>query len=265
MNNGNSKDEAQGGFAAWEWPMMDSPISQPESNALGYAPNWYQEEQTPDEPLVEPEPEQAPLTLEEIEAIRQAAYDDGFAEGRQAGYEQGHDEGRQQGLLEGHAEGVAQGHQEGLQQGQAEVDASIAHWQQLAEQLVTPLAQLDQQVEQQLVYLAMQLAKALIQHETHTAPDLLLNSLKEAVRLLPCAEEGITLQLHPDDIARLHAAFGAEECQRRGWTLQAEPTLQPGDLQLLSRTSSIDWVLEERISQLLRNFLRQNIDRERPV
>lgn len=261
MSNSKTGDDQPGDFAAWEWPIMESPVQVPDSNALGYAANWYQEEAEPEEQDEVEEPQQAPLTLEEIEAIRQAAYEDGFAEGRQAGFDQGLTEGRQQGLQEGHAEGVQQGHQQGLAQGQAEIDASAAHWRQLADQLVTPLAQLDQQVEQQLVYLAMQLARALIQHEAHTAPELLLNSLKEAVRLLPCADEGITLQLHPDDIERLQQAFGAEECLRRGWTLQPEPTLQPGDLQLVSRTSSIDWMLEERINQLLRNFLRQNLDR----
>lgn len=38
-----------------------------------------------------------------------------------------------------------------------------------------------------------------------------------------------------------------------------EPALQRGDLQLASRTSSIDWLLEERIDNLLRNFLRSNL------
>lgn len=247
-------------FTAWDWPMMETGAQEAESNVLGYAAGWYQSEQAPLEPEAEAEPEQQPLTLEEIEAVRQAAYEDGFAEGRDAGLAQGLEEGRLQGLQEGHTEGLTQGHAEGLAQGQEQIEQQIAHWQQLCSQLVQPLAQANAQVEQQLVWLALRLAKSLIRHEAHTSSDLLLTSLKEAIGLLPCAEEGITITLHPEDAELIRSAYGEEECVRRGWTLLAEPALQRGDLQLASRTSSIDWMLEERIESLLRNFLRTNVD-----
>ena len=64
--------------------------------------------------------------------------------------------------------------------------------------------------------------------------------------------------LHPDDVTRVEAAFGAEECARRHWRLQSEPTLSPGDLQLATELSSIDLALSGRIDQLLRNYLRDN-------
>ena len=257
----DQEPEGDDAFAAWDWPLMEKPNTEPESNALGYAANWYQasQEPAPVDEESEPEPEQQPLTLEEIEAVRQAAYEDGFAEGREAGFAQGLEDGRLQGLQEGHQQGLEQGQTEGLALGQSLIDEQVTHWRALAEQLAQPLAELDEQVEQQLVYLAMRLAKTLIRHEVKTSPDLLLSSLKEAVALLPCAEEGITLSLHPDDLQLILDVYSEEECQRRGWTLQAEPALQRGDLQLASRTSSIDWLLEERIDNLLRNFLRSNL------
>lgn len=250
------------GFTTWDWPMMETAAQEPDSNALGYSAGWYQSEQAPVEPETEVEPEQQPLTLEEIEAVRQAAYEDGFAEGKEAGLAQGLEEGRLQGLQEGHTEGLAQGQAEGLALGQELIEQQVTHWQQLSQQLVQPLAQVNEQVEQQLVWLALRLAKSLIRHEAHTSTDLLLASLKEAIALLPCAEEGITLTLHPEDVQLIRSAYGEEECQRRGWTLLAEPALKRGDLQLASRTSSIDWMLEERIENLLRNFLRTNLDRQ---
>ena len=33
--------------------------------------------------------------------------------------------------------------------------------------------------------------------------------------------------LHPEDVTRVEAAFGAEECARRHWRLQSEPTFSP--------------------------------------
>ena len=179
------------------------------------------------------------MTLEEIEAVRQAAYEDGFAEGREAGFNQGQEEGKLAGLQQGHAIGLEQGQAEGLAMGQSLIAEQLSHWQAMLGKLAQPMEQVDIQVEQQLVWLAMMLAKSLIKQEVHTSPDLLLGSLKEAVKQLPCAEE----------------------CQKRGWTLVAEPALQRGDLQLTSRTSSIDLLLEQRIENLLRNFLRTNADR----
>jgi len=64
--------------------------------------------------------------------------------------------------------------------------------------------------------------------------------------------------LHPEDLARIEEAFGAEECAKRHWRLQSDPTLFPGDLQLATELSSIDLALSGRIDQLLRNFLRDN-------
>lgn len=262
VNTDPKSDHSDEMIQPWEWPLMDSELpSDDTTNALGYQANWYQKQE--EVPAVEEvEPEQQPLTLEEIEAVRQAAYEDGFNEGREAGFANGLEEGRLQGLQEGHEQGSAQGQAEGLALGQSLIDEQVTSWKLLAEKLAHPLAELDVQTEQQLVYMAMRLARSLILHEVQTSADLLLGSLKQAVSLLPCAEEGIQLTLHPDDMDRIREVFGAEECQRRGWSLVADPTLNPGDLQLASRTSSIDWLLEERIDNLLRNFLRTNARQE---
>lgn len=242
---------------SWGWPEMEVEAGV-ETNALGLAPDWYQQE----EEVVEPEPAQEPtpsITAEELEAIRQAAWEEGMAEGRESGYAKGMEEGKLEGLQQGHSAGLEQGREEGLAMGRELVEQEIAHWQGLAARLANPLNELDQAVEQQLVSLVMQLARALIRHEAETSPRILLEALKEGLALLPAAGQGVTLMLHPDDIARVEKAFGAEECVRRHWRLQSDPTLAPGDLQLATELSSIDLTLAGRIDQLLRNFLRDNL------
>ncbi|WP_420939624.1 flagellar assembly protein FliH [Aeromonas veronii] len=247
----------------WGWPEMEVEVEAgAPTNALGLAPDWYQQE----EEVVEPEPEQEPtpsITAEELEAIRQAAWEEGMAEGRESGYAKGMEEGKLEGLQQGHSAGLEQGREEGLAMGRELVEQEIAHWQGLAARLANPLNELDQAVEQQLVSLVMQLARALIRHEAETSPRILLEALKEGLALLPAAEQGVTLMLHPDDIARIEQAFGAEECAKRHWRLQSDPTLSPGDLQLATELSSIDLTLSGRIDQLLRNFLRDNASQKR--
>ena len=249
-------DEDEPRVEAWGWPEMEVEVVAP-TNALGFAPDWYQQEDEVEEP--EPEQEPAPsITAEELEAIRQAAWEEGMAEGREAGFAKGLEEGKLEGLQQGHLAGLEQGREEGLAMGRELVEQEIAHWQGLATRLANPLNELDQAVEQQLVALVMQLARALIRHEAETSPRILLEALKEGLALLPAAEQGVTLMLHPEDIARIEQAFGVEECARRHWRLQSDPTLAPGDLQLATELSSIDLTLSGRIDQLLRNFLRDN-------
>ncbi|QXC37626.1 flagellar assembly protein FliH [Aeromonas jandaei] len=240
----------------WGWPEMEVE-AEVETNALGLAPDWYQQE----EEVIEPEPEQEPtpsITAEELEAIRQAAWEEGMAEGREAGFAKGLEEGKLEGLQQGHSAGLEQGREEGLAMGRELVEQEMAHWQALVARLANPLNELDQAVEQQLLSLVLQLARALIRHEAETSPRILLEALKQGIALLPAAEQGVTLMLHPDDIARVEQAFGAEECVKRQWRLQSDPTLSPGDLQLATELSSIDLTLSGRIDQLLRNFLRDN-------
>lgn len=244
----------------WQWPEMEPPQGEAESNALGYPPDWYRK---PEPEVDEPEEEepQQPLTLEEIEAVRQAAYDDGFAEGREAGEAKGLEEGKLLGLQQGHEAGFEQGKEEGLALGRELIESQATQWQALLDRLAQPLHELDEQVENQLVWLAMRLARALIKQEVHTSSDLLLGALKEAIGLLPAAEEGVRIALHPEDLALVQEVYGEEACAKRGWQLEADPTLGRGDLQMSSHTSSIDMLLEQRIDQLLRQFLRSNLER----
>ena len=267
MNNKNNKlrgyvrpeaDETR--VEAWGWPEMEVE-SEIQSNALGLGPDWYRQEQADEMPPEEQPEEPTPsITAEEVEAIRQAAWEEGLAEGRAAGFAKGLEEGKLEGLQQGHQAGLEQGREEGLAMGRDQVEQEIAHWQALAARLATPLSELDAAVEQQLISLVQQLARALIRHEAETSPKLLLEALKQGLALLPAAEQGVTLMLHPDDVARVEQAFGAEECARRHWRLQSDPTLSPGDLQLATELSSIDLTLAGRIDQLLRNFLRDNAD-----
>ena len=263
-NNMNSKlrgyvrpeDDSQ--VQTWGWPDMEVETSAG-SNALGLMPDWYRQEQEAELPIEEEEPTPS-ITAEELEAIRQAAWEEGMAEGHAAGFAKGLEEGKLEGLQQGHQAGLEQGKEDGLAMGQELVEQEVAHWQALATRLATPLSDLDLAVEEQLIALVQQLARSLIGHEAETSPRLLLEALRQGIALLPVAEQGVTLQLHPDDIARVEEAFGSEECAKRQWRLQSEPTFSPGDLQLATTLSSIDLTLQGRIDQLLRNFLRDNLE-----
>ncbi|MCE0556238.1 flagellar assembly protein FliH [Motilimonas sp. E26] len=238
----------------WQIPEVEEPVKRTDTNALNMPPDWFHREV--EEEIEELPPE--PPSLEEIEAIREDAYQEGFEQGREAGFEQGEAQGKAEGLAKGHAEGLAQGIAEGLAQGADEIAKQSAIWAKLTQDLCQPVAHLDQEVEQQLVNLVLQLTQHIVKTEVTTNPKVILGALKQAIDVLPFATQTAKLHFHPDDIAMIETVYSAQECEKRGWSLIAEPSLQRGDCQVKTELSSVDYPLEMRINQVLKQFLTQN-------
>ncbi|WP_241148781.1 FliH/SctL family protein [Photobacterium sanguinicancri] len=124
----------------------------------------------------------------------------------------------------------------------------------LAEQLATPLQQLDGEVENQMVAMVTSLAKELIRVEVQTNPQVILQTVREVIAELPMAGRTITLQLHPDDLAIVRDAYNEDDLADRQWKLQAEPAMNRGDLHVQSGDSNVDFFMDDRIRQLLEQF-----------
>lgn len=243
-----------------EWSLPEIAVAKPEvkEQALNIkrAPEPESEET---EAELEPEPE--PLTAEVVEAIRQDAYEEGFAEGKADGFVEGKEEGRLSGLQQGHEAGLAQGIEQGLAEGKEQVEQQVAHWQQLIEQLQAPLAKVDKVVEQSLITLVQQLARNLLKAEATLSPQLLLATLQEAIAALPSKDEPVTLYLHPDDVAIIEQHFDEKSREQRQWKLISEPAQAQGDIKVATALSELDIKLEQRIDELMSNFIQANWSR----
>lgn len=223
------------------------------TNVVGRPLEWYEQQAELEENIEE---EVVPLTAEEIEAVRLAAYEEGLAQGKEAGFEVGYQEGREQGHQDGLTQGNAEGKKQGIEEGQIEIAAKAQVWEQLTEQLKEPLRELDEHVEKQLVNLAAQLAEAVIGVELEMRPEIILHTLKESVAALPIADAGCNIQLNPSDAALIKEVYGDEELVERGWQIIEEPTVEPGGCIVESRTSAIDQTMKERIKFTLTRFLK---------
>lgn len=198
-----------------------------------------------------------PLTAEDLEQIRQAAYDEGFQQGKEEGFSQGYQEGREQGLADGSTQGQAEGKKQGLAEGEALIREQLAQLQGLISQLQQPLQQLDQQVEQACLDLAVAMAQAVIGVEVKTNPQVILQSLRDAVEALPFQPHQLVIKLHPADLAIVQMHFSAEEISQRQWQLLAEPSLEPGDCWVSSEVSSVDRRIKTRLQASLEHFLQE--------
>ena len=124
-------------------------------------------------------PPPVPPTLEEIQAIQDAAYREGL----------------ERGLTEGHAEGFAQG--------QAEVRRLAAQMEGILDNFSRPLDRLENEVIAALSELAVRIAGALVGRAYQTAPVLLQELATTALDAVGGAQREVELRLHPDDIAAL--------------------------------------------------------------
>lgn len=250
------KDE----FQNWSIPeFSDAEAETAQGNSLfGKPATWYNNRKQAIEEEDEVEDQPQPLTLDDIEAIRQAAYEDGFNEGKEAGYAKGLETGKLEGLAAGHQEGLTQGLEEGLTQGEKEISEQVEQWKALLDRLHNPLEKLDDNAEYQLVRLATSLAEQITRSEVKTSPQIILQALKQAVDALPINEQKLIINLHPEDLKFVLAAYSEEQCIQRGWDLQAEPALMRGDCQIHTQVSSIDFAFNTRIEQVLKNFFKEN-------
>lgn len=178
-----------------------------------------------DEPEIEPEPVLQPPTLEEIQAIQDAAEKEGFAHG--------------------HAEGYAQG--------QAEVRRVVAQIEGILDNFSRPLVRLENEAVAALGELAVRIAGTLVGRAYQTDPELLAQLVAEGVDAVGTSSRDVEVRLHPDDIAALSPLLTLSPQQR----LVPDAALSRGDLRVHAESVRIDGTLEARLRGALDKVMRQ--------
>lgn len=169
-----------------------------------------------------------PPTLEELEAIRQDAYNEGFAVGEQDGFHAGMLKARQE------AEKV--------------LAERVERLEQLMTHLLAPIQGQDQAIEQALVQLLSQLAQEVIRRELQQDSSHIRQVVQAALKLLPMGAENIRIQLNPQDFEELRQL---RERHGQSWQLLEDEQILPGGCRIETAHSLIDASVETRLSQAL--------------
>lgn len=173
-------------------------------------------------PGFEPQPAQDVPQLpsvEELQAIEQSAFDEGFR----------------------------RGHAEGLATGQAEVRRMIAQMEGILDSFTRPLARLDGEVADALADLATRVAGTLVGHAYRTDPTLLADLVRDALDAVGSSGRDVELRLHPDDLGVLMPHLSTLD----GVRLTGDTTLARGELRLHSESVRIDGTLDARLRACL--------------
>ncbi|WP_456380670.1 flagellar assembly protein FliH [Thiolapillus sp.] len=148
-------------------------------------------------------------------------------------------------------EGFQQGLTEGLAAGKEQSAERLRQLDNLLQCLAQPFEELDSQIEEQLVGLALAVARQLVRREIKSDPGQIVGVIREAMGLLPAATGTVQIELHPEDAALVREVLNLDEEDERSWRIREVPTLSRGGCRIANTTSSIDATVEGRLNQVI--------------
>jgi flagellar assembly protein FliH len=174
-------------------------------------------------------------------------------------------------LREALQESEARGYQAGLARAQAESQASldtlvaqVKQLESILQLLGQPLAQLDAEVEKELLHLTLAVGKQLARRELRIDPTQVIGIIRESLSQLPASAREVRIHLHPQDAATVRERL-AQPTNERAWTIVEDPTLTRGGCIVRTEASQIDVRLESRVSAVIANALGEERAPERPT
>lgn len=212
------RGKAVAGFDVWALPSFDPFVPEPEP------------EPEPEPPEMEEVPldEVQPLTLEELESIRQEAYNEGFAVGEREGFHSATLKVRQE------AEAI--------------LAPKVAGLEQMMVNLFEPIAEQDTQIEKSLIDLVQHITKQVIQRELAIDSTQIEHVMREALKLLPLGATNVRLYINPQDFEQVKAL---RERHEETWRIVEDVSLLPGGCRVETEHSRIDATVETRVAQVM--------------
>lgn len=218
-------------FDRWALPSFDPQSDEPEA-VQAPEQSVAAEELAHSEDV--PVEEVKPLTLDELEAIRQEAYNEGFSTGEKDGFHAGQLKARQ------------------------EADAALAprleNLERLMAQLLEPIADQDRNLEHAMVTLVSQLASEVIQRDLLIDSSQIRQVLREALKLLPMGAGNVRIHINPQDFELVKAL---RERHEESWRIVEDADLLPGGCRIETEHSRIDASVETRLGQAIKQLFEQ--------
>lgn len=160
---------------------------------------------------------------------------------------------REEARQQGYAEGIAEGRKAGLAEGRAQAASELQQLQQLSESFSIEVARANEVIADDLLTLALDIAKAMLKTALAAKPELVLPIVGEAVRYLPSLQQPALLFLHPDDAALVKEHMH-DELTKAGWRLAEDSRLDRGGCRIETATNQIDATIGNRWERIAANF-----------
>ena len=145
--------------------------------------------------------------------------------------------------------GWEQGLSEGRQAARGELRLQADRLQHVIEQLASPLAQAGQEIQDELVQLALAIARQIVQRELSTQPEQIREVVTQAIAALPAGNRHLRIHLHPEDAHLLAEHMDVHE--GASWKIIEDASLARGGCVIDAGATRIDARLETRLQDIL--------------
>jgi len=240
----------------------DQPFSSSELESIGLWDVAKQIGKKKHPAILQSKKEKATLTVDEIEKMQQQAYDEAFAQGKKEGFDDGFKEGSSKGFEKGFSEGKIEGEKKGYDDNLHLIQKETAAFVSLLESLNEPFKDLDEEVEKELVNLAIGMASQIVRREIKIDPGQIVAVIREAVNALPVASQKLTIQMHPDDAELVKRSLALDHATSL-WNIIEDPLVTRGGCKVKTETSNIDATIENRLAVIVATVLGGERDEDR--
>jgi flagellar assembly protein FliH len=141
-----------------------------------------------------------------------------------------------------------EGYKSGYADGQVAARAEANRLASAAASLEQSLAEFDQQVADEILALATEIARQVVREEITARPDIIVKVVHEALAQLP--HQHATIFLHPDD-ASLVRSYAGDALAHGGHRVLEDARLKHGDCILESGSSQTDATLATRWRRII--------------
>lgn len=156
---------------------------------------------------------------------------------------------REKAQREGFQTGFTAGHEEGLKtgfdSGRAEADQQAAILRQLATSFGNEVAAANDIMAEDMLNLALDLAKAMLKTALAVRPELVLPIVGEAIRYLPSVQQPAILYVHPQDVTVVKEHMG-DELEKSGWRVAEDIQIARGGCRVETASNQVDAALPVR-------------------
>lgn len=149
-----------------------------------------------------------------------------------------------------YAEAYAAGLEEGRAAGREQLKRETAHLTDIVNALARPFDELGDEVEQQVVDLAMIVVRHLYRRTIKQDPAQIIGVVRRALNVLPTSARDVRLFLHPDDAAIVTESVAESEGER-AWRIIEDPMLTRGGCRVATEASRIDARVESRLAEIV--------------
>lgn len=181
-----------------------------------------------------------PLTAEELQQIADEA--------KQEGYNEGYQEGSKIGLEDGLKKGTKLGQDKAYAETKKKLDDEYNRLRSISQNLMQPLGEQENALENIVIDMSIQLAKTLLQNEVKQSPEYLFDIVKHAISALPAGAKNILVYLNELDAELFNQVFPEAT---RSWGVVVDNSLESGGCKIETAESLVDYSVTTRLQQYL--------------